>query len=181
MKEIETGEQEVVSSTLSQRVEEVCNVPASATELGESVVSKQRWEELDRMRAAGMAVSAISRATGLDRKTVRACLRRGRWEPYRRAGTTQTLLSAHRAWLLERAPQVNYSAQILFQELKASRGYEGGYDTVRNAVRPLRSEAAAQALTQRRFETEPGQQAQADWGQVRVRFANGPAQVHIFV
>jgi hypothetical protein len=51
---------------------------------------------------------------------------------------------------------------------------------VRNAVRPLRIEAAA-SLTQCRFETEPGEQAQADWGQVRVRFESEPAEVHIFV
>src|SRR4029434_2014519 len=75
------------------------------------------------------------------------------------------------------APQVNFSAQILFQELRASRGYSGGYDTVRNAVRPLRTEAAAAALTQRRFETLPGQQAQVDWGQVRVPFAAATATV----
>jgi transposase len=93
----------------------------------------------------------------------------------------KTLLSSHMAWLTERAPQVNFSAQILFQELRASRGYVGGYDTVRNAVRPLRSEAAAASLTQRRFETEPGQQAQVDWGQVRVRCASGAATVHVFV
>lgn len=175
------GEQEVVSSELSVRVEQPCNVPAFETNVGEPVVSKERWEELGRMRATGMTVSAISRATGLDRKTVRACLRKGRWEPYRRAPAGQTLLSPHRTWLIERAAQVNYSAQILFQELKASRGYQGGYDTVRNAVRPLRVEASAAALTQRRFETEPGQQAQVDWGQVRVRFASGPAEVHVFV
>ena len=108
------------------------------------------------MRAAGQSVSETARATGLDRKTVRTCLRKGQWEPYRRRGAGPTLLSPHRAWLLERAPQVHYSAQILFQELRAARAYIGSYDTVRNAVRPLRVEAAAQTLTQRRFETEPG-------------------------
>jgi transposase len=76
---------------------------------------------------------------------------------------------------------VNYSARILYQELRATRGYTGGYDTVRNAVRPLRIEAAAASVTQCRFETEPGEQAQADWGQVRVRFESAPAEVHIFV
>jgi len=40
---------------------------------------------------------------------------------------------------------VNCSARILYQELRATRGYTGGYDTVRNAVRPLRIEAAAAA------------------------------------
>ena len=154
-------------------------VPEVGTE--EPVIGKERWEEIRRMRAEGQAVSQIARATGLDRKTVRRCLRQSQWTPYRRTPMAETLLSAHMGWLAERAPQVNFSAQILFQELRASRGYGGGYDTVRNAVRPLRTEAAAAALTQRRFETEPGQQAQVDWGQVRTRFVSGPAEVHVFV
>jgi transposase len=116
-------------------------------------------EELHRMRAAGMALSQIAGETGLDRKTVRRCLRQLQWQRYRRAGLSKTLLSEHLEWLAQRAPQDNFSPQILFQQLRAGRGYSGGYDTVRNAVRPLRSEAAAASLTQRRFETEPGQQA----------------------
>jgi transposase len=154
-------------------------VPEVGTE--EPVIGQERWEEIRRMRADGQAVSQIARATGLDRKTVRRCLRQSQWTAYRRTQIAQTLLSAHMGWLAERAPQVNFSAQILFQELRASRGYGGGYDTVRNAVRPLRTEAAAAALTQRRFETLPGEQAQVDWGQVRTRFLSGAAQVHIFV
>jgi transposase len=154
-------------------------VPEVGTE--EPVIGKERWEEIRRMHADGRAVSQIARATGLDRKTVRRCLRQSAWTPYRRPPLAETLLSAHREWLAARAPEVNYSAQILFQELRANRGYLGGYDTVRNAVRPLRTEATVAALTQRRFETEPGQQAQVDWGQVRTRFASGPAEVHIFV
>jgi transposase len=155
------------------------SVPEVGTE--EPVIGKERWEEMRRMRTEGLALAQIARATGLDRKTVRRCLRQSQWQPYRRAAVSKTLLSAHLQWLTERAPQVNFSAQILFQELRAERGYSGGYDTVRNAVRPLRTEAAAGALTQQRFETEPGQQAQVDWGQVRVRFVSGVAEVHVFV
>lgn len=39
------------------------------------------------------------------------------------------------------------------QVLRAPRGY----DTVKNAVRPVRTEAPAASLTQRRFEAEPSQ------------------------
>lgn len=157
------------------------NVAVSHVDTGVAVVGKERWEEIARMRRAGQSVSQIARLTGLDRKTVRGCLRKAAWRPYQRAVALRTLMSEHQAWLAERAPQVQFSAQILFQELCSSRGYRGGYDTVRNAVRPLRLEAAAQDLTQRRFETEPGQQAQADWGQTRVRFVTGWQVVHIFV
>jgi transposase len=161
------------------------SMPATVavSELGTEmpVISRERWEAMQRMRGEGQSVSEIARGAGLDRKTVRNCLRQSEWLPYRRRPLAATLLSAHQEWLEQRAAEVNYSARILYQELRASRGYEGGYDTVRNAVRPLRVEAAAAALTQCRFETEPGQQGQVDWGQVRVRFASGPAVVHVFV
>jgi transposase len=133
------------------------------------------------MRAAGHTISAIARATGWDRKTVRGCLRKSEWTPYRREAPSETLLTAHRAWLVARAPQVRYSARILFQELRAVRGNTGGYDTVKQAVQPLRAEAAVASLSQCRFETGLGEQAQVDWGQVLVRFARGPAEVRVFV
>jgi transposase len=158
-------------------------VKVAAPEVGaeEPVVGKERWEQIRRLHVAGMKVAQIARATELDRKTVRRCVRQVAWRPYRREPAADTLMAAHRAWLVERAPQVNFSARILFQELCAQRAYAGGYGTVRDAVRPLRIEAAAASLTQCRFETEPGEQAQADWGEVRVRFLAGPAVVHIFV
>jgi transposase len=120
------------------------------------------------VQAEGLNVSQSAHGANLDRKTVRRCLRQSKWTPYRQEAVEQTLLTAHLAWLTERAPLVNFSARILFQELRAQHGFEGGYDTVKNAVRPLRVEAAAASLTQTRFETEPGHQAQVNWGQVRV-------------
>jgi transposase len=128
-----------------------------------------------------VSVSQLARQAGLDRKTVRRCLRQRQWQPYQRPAAGDTVLAAHEAWLAQRAGEVNWSARILWQELRGQRGYAGSYETVRNAVRPLRVEAAAAHLTQRRFETEPGEQAQADWGQARVRFDAGAAEVHIFV
>jgi transposase len=137
--------------------EPAANVPPPVAGGEEPVVGQQRWEDIRKLRSDGMNVSAIARATGMDRKTVRRCLRQVQWQPYRRARSEQTLLSMHSDWLAERAPEVNYSARILFQELRAGRGYAGSYQTVRDAVRPLRVNATAASLTQRRFETEPGE------------------------
>jgi len=72
-------------------------------------------------------------------------------------------LDPHRVWLADRAPQVHYSARILRQELRA-RGWQGCYETVKLAVRPLRAAANVASLTQRRFETAPGEQAQVATG-----------------
>ena len=65
----------------------VAAVKVSSPVVGEEevVVGQERWEELHRLKAGGMTVSGISRATGLDRKTVRRCLRQVRWQVYRRA------------------------------------------------------------------------------------------------
>ena len=161
---------------------QVDNVRASKNDDAEvEVLGKERWEEIHRRKAEGASTSAISRETGLDRKTVRRCLRQKAWTPYQRRAASQTLLTAHMDWLIARAPLVQHSARILYQELCKERGYAGSYDTVRNAVQPLRLEASVASLTQCRFETEPGEQAQVDWGQAKVSLGGERRAVHIFV
>lgn len=145
------------------------------------VIAEQQWRTIQERHAAGMSVSGIARELDLDRKTVRAALKRAAWEPYRRDTPAPRLLDGHRSWLAERAPQVHYSARILYQELTRERGFQGCYETVKLAVRPLRSEAALAGLTQRRFETAPGEQAQCDWGQVKVPLSGVRRCLHVFV
>lgn len=160
---------------------EAATVPVLATDTEVAVVGKERWEEIRQLHALGMTISEIARVAELDRKTVRRWLGRAQWQAYRREAAAVTLMSPHAAWLASRAPQVRYSARILYQELCAERGYSASYDTVKRAVRPLRAQAALDSLTQCRFETAPGEQSQVDWGQARVLFDRGPAEIHIFV
>lgn len=160
---------------------------AAATVTGDNpaaendVIAEQQWRAIRERGAAGMSVSGIARELELDRKTVCKALKGQSWRPYRRDTPAPTLLDRHRDWLLERAPQVHYSARILYQELKRDRGYPGCYETVKLAVRPLRAEAALASLTQRRFETAPGEQAQCDWGQVTVPMGGVRVRLHVFV
>jgi len=145
------------------------------------VLGMEQWTVIRQRRQAGETVSQIARDLGLDRKTVRRCLKQTEWRPYVRQVRMSTLLDAHREWLLERAPQVRYSARILWQELRAQRDFVGSYEAVKLAVRPLRSAACAASLTQGRFETGPGEQAQVDWGQAIVTMGGIRRPVHIFV
>lgn len=137
------------------------------------VLHKQRWEEIQQMHKQGQSISGIAQLLELDRKTVRSALRKRQWAAYHRKPKGETLLSPHRDWLVRRAPELGYSAQILYQELVRSRGYTGCYETVKLAVRPLRKEAELHWVTQCRFETAPGEQAQVDWGQAIVHFLEG--------
>jgi len=155
-------------------------VPVFTVDAEAPVLGQQQWDAVHERRARGQSLSAIARELELDRKTVRNCLGQAAWQPYRRAEAASQL-DAHRQWLAERAPEVNYSARILWQELRAQRRFAGSYVIVRRAVVPLRLAASVAALTQRRFETGPGEQAQCDWGQITVPLSGVRTEIHVFV
>src|SRR5689334_2165667 len=117
------------------------SVGPERTALGEDpMVGRERWEEIHRAFAVErLTVSAIARRFEVDRKTVRRCLRLEAWQPYQRSPRTDTLLATHAEFVRARAPEVQYSARILFQELRQSRAYGGSYDTVKRFVQPLRA------------------------------------------
>lgn len=146
------------------------------------MVDQERWVEIRRLcDEERVSISEIARRMDLDRKTVRRSLRQTTWQPYHRAVATETLLTTHADFVRDRAPQVQYSARILYQELRASRGYTGSYETVKRAVAPLREVQLQADRALLRFETPPGQQSQIDWGQALVSFRANPAVVHVFV
>ncbi len=145
------------------------------------MLSKERWEQVRQLHAEKVSISQIGRQLDLDRKTVRKMLRED-WRPYEREARSDTLLAAHGAFLHERAAKVSYSARILYQELRRDHGYKGSYETVKRFIVPLRERASDSGrLCQRRFETQPGQQSQIDWGQMRTYLRSQPVVVHVFV
>jgi len=140
--------------------------------VGETVV-----EQIVQALTRGESVSAVARAYGVDRKTVRAWRARGGPQP--RAGrVVVSCLDAHRAWLAARAPEVGFNAAVLHREL-VERGFAGSAVIVRRAVAPLRQAATPRATV--RFETGPGEQAQVDFGQVRVWIGDERVAAQIFV
>ena len=146
------------------------------------MVDQERWAEIQRLfHAARVSIAEIGRRLDVDRKTVRRSLRQATWQPYHRAVVTETRLTAHADFVRARAPQVNYSARILYQELRANRGYTGSYETVKWFVAPLREVQLQAERARLRFETPPGHQSQIDWGQATVPFRTGPIVVHVFV
>lgn len=170
---------------MSQEVEVVKSgtMPLQEAQPGEEgMVNKERWETMRRLAGEErLSVSEIARRMDLDRKTVRHWIRQSQWIPYSRAPRVDTLLAAHAKFVRERVAQVNYSARIIYQELKHRHGFAGSYETVKRAVAPLRELAAAGDACLTRFETEPGQQSQIDWGQCKTWFGERPVELHVFV
>jgi transposase len=161
----------------------MATMPSPVQQAGEeSMVGRERWEEIRRLfYEERCSIARIARILDLDRKTVRRCVRAHAWQPYRRALREERLLAEHEGFLHRRAPEVCYSARILYQELRASRGFRGSYETVKRFVAPLRVLAAAAEVMQCRFETAAGQQSQIDWAEAKVAFRSEARVMHFFV
>jgi transposase len=171
---------EAAQPGLQARLSGRATVASPEADAENGVIGQQQWTAIHERRRGGQSVSAIARDMDLDRKTVRTALARSTWQPYTRR-EPPGILTPHLDWLRQRAPEVNYSASILHRELRDERGFAGCYELVKVAVRPLRAQASAAGLTQRRFETAPAEQAQVDWGQWSVHLGDQAVVVHVLV
>jgi transposase len=120
--------------------------------------------DIEQLKRAGLSVSAISAATGYDRKTVRKYLDTRQAVPvYGPRSPRPGKLEPFRDYIEERLSAGAWNAVVLLRELK-QRGYGGGYSILKGYLQPKRQAAREGAV--RRFETPPGHQAQVDWGEL---------------
>jgi len=126
----------------------------------------------------GLSVRAIARRTGLDRNTVRKYLRTGLQAPrYGPRAVMSSMLDPYRAYVQQRLTAFpELTAVRLLREIR-ERGYPGSYTILKRLVRELRP--PAEGGFEHRFETPPGQQAQADFAHFKVIFTDEPSQVHV--
>ena len=126
----------------------------------------------------GLSVSAIALQLGVDRKTVRKYLARGLEAPaYGPRQPRPRRIDPFVPYLRERVETwPGLTGRRLFRELKEC-GYRGGYTAVTDVLRDLRPPAAP--AFEVRFETPPGDQAQVDFAQFQVAFADEPGVTRI--
>ena len=125
------------------------------------------------LKRQGLSVSAIARQTDLDRKTVRKYLDRGLEVPvYGPRDPRPRLLEPYEGYLSEKIRKCpGLSGRRLHREITAL-GYTGGYSAVTDYLRSVRPELPR--VFERRFETEPGEQAQVDFAEFSVEFTDEP-------
>ena len=121
----------------------------------------EQQAEIRRLATEKMSISAIAGQLGLDRKTVRSFLLMG--PPGQRCPREPpaSLLDPYKPYLQARLAQYPLSSVRLLEEIRG-QGYTGGYDLVKRFAQPLRQ--AKEIIAVVRFETDPGQQAQVDFG-----------------
>ena len=138
-----------------------CTPPEEGVRGRNHVLRAEQQEQVRQMRERKVSISEIARECGVDRKTVRALLFQG--PPGLRTARSPRLspLDPFKPYLKARVAEVPLSAVRLLEEIQA-QGYTGRYGLVKNFVRPLRQDRSLVATL--RFESDPGVQAQVDFG-----------------
>ena len=133
-----------------------------------------------RLKRLGWGSKRIAAELGCARNTVRRWLQQGQWQVYAKPSRSKRL-DGLEDWLAERFRRHAGNADVVRQELQSEKGVAVSLRTVERAVAPLRQELVAQARATTRFETDPGEQLQIDFGERRVEIAGGSTKVFFFV
>lgn len=108
----------------------------------------------------GHSQRAVARLTGYSRNTIAKLAALPGPPPSRQAAPSK--LDPYQLYLQRRFAECPLSAVRLLEEIRPM-GYSGSIDLVRRFLAGFRAEQRAAAKATVRFETPPGEQAQADW------------------
>ena len=155
---------------------------------------RQRYEDARRLHDQGQSIRAIARALRISRGMLINYLRTGHVADWRPGRTAPSQLDVHRAYIDRRVGEGCCNARELHRELGA-RGYTGGYDQVRRAIRrrtdrdgrsrargpiPIRSEIPTARRLSFEVMRRPDQRKEQAAGWVdRLRTAGGAVQATI--
>jgi transposase len=145
---------------------------------GETVIQLGELVMILDLHRQGLSVSAIARRVGIDRKTVRKYIERGLEPPaYGPRQPRSRRLESFEAYLRQRVVAYpGLTASRLLREIR-ELGYGGGYTAVTDFLREVRPNPLP--AFEVRFETPPGEQAQVDFAQFQVIFADEPSATQI--
>ena len=136
------------------------------------MLSRETRVQISYYHQQGLSYREIARKTGHDRRTVKRyaenpeLIGQGRMK-VKRASVLDPYVPMIESWLDDDG---EYQASWIFDRIR-KLGYTGGYTIVKDLVRKTKCENSRIAYI--RFETEPGRQAQVDFGDFKVVQAEG--------
>jgi transposase len=141
------------------------------------MLSKEDFAVIKALKKQGVYHKDIAAELGVHPKTVSRALRRGE-APRRQWRKRGSLLEPFKGRVDELLAEGVWNAMVILREIE-SQGYSGKITILRDYIRPKRALRPGRATV--RFETEPGQQMQSDWGQVVTQIAGAEMKVHFIV
>ena len=141
------------------------------------MLRKEDYRMIQILKKQGVYLKDIAEELGVDPRTVRRALKRGS-VPTKERKKTESKLEPYNKTVDRLLSEGVWNTQVILREIQ-KEGYAGGYTILREYVQPKRPLRANRATV--RFETEPGQQMQSDWGEVIVEIAGQATKVHFIV
>ena len=129
------------------------------------MILKEVYMEIKAMHRNGKSIRAIAKEMGLHRKTVKKHLAGDEFPRYNKILRRESILAPYFQTIQDYLEEDDYKATWILDRLK-NRDYTGGYDTVKRYIQTIK--ARKMRLAYARFETDPGRQAQFDWGDFQV-------------
>ena len=142
------------------------------------MLSKEDWLMIQAMARRGAFQKDIAAELGIHRKTVSRALKRGGAPSGKRPGARKSMLNPYKPHVDQLLEEGVWNAVVIQRELE-ERGYPGGISILRDYIRPKRVLRKGRSTV--RFETPPGRQMQADWGQIVTTVAGRRRRVHFSV
>lgn len=132
-------------------------------------IVKQIYE----LHGEGRSIREISTRLGLSRNTVRKYLRHPEVPKAKPRPVGSSKLDPYAGYIQQRLADGIDNCVVLLRELQ-QQGYTGGYTILKDYVQPRRRRRQPSPTV--RFETEPGAQAQVDFGRFRYERPDGSMQ-----
>ena len=130
------------------------------------MIDSEQWMNIKELHRQGISQRQIASQSGLSRNTVAKILDQGVPQPFNK-GERQSSLDSFKPYLKARWELYQLSGIRLHEEIKA-QGFKGSVDIVQRYLKTLKDAQVASTRATVRFETAPGEQAQADWAHIGV-------------
>lgn len=134
------------------------------------MITKEEFMDIHSLRKDGWSMRAIAKKLGIHRNTVKRHLESDILPRYRKRKRKPSLLDPFEQIIKDYLEQDDYQVTWILDRLR-NMGYAGSYETLRDFVRPLKEQKTRLAYV--RFETEPGRQAQVDYGDFQIQEPDG--------
>lgn len=124
------------------------------------MLKKEDYRMIEVLKKRGVYLKDIAEELGVHPKTVKRALKRGD-APAQEHKKTGSKLAPYKQKIDQMLSEDIWNTRVILREIQ-EEGYTGSYTILREYVQPKRPLRASRATV--RFETEPGQQLQSDWG-----------------
>jgi transposase len=127
------------------------------------------------LHRSGLNQRAIARKLGLSRNTVKKYIEgpeKGFAGPEKH--NRQSILDPYRGMIKVWLDEDEYYTGTWIYDRLVNQGYTGSYETVKREVGKMKKQR--QKIAYMRFETNPGHQAQVDFGEFQVRLPHGTSR-----